>query len=197
MLAGARSLVWGRLGALDRCVAMRMALRPATRFSRSSAVALRTSLTVARSRAANASPGRATVLALCLPSAITTGSIPGFSASRARGRNGTPTGPPPYSVSRSYRETPFDEPLRGAEAIRTYWSDLPQARSDIRFAYELLAVVEQWGIAHWHGSYTPVDRATRLELDGILLVSLDDDGRCEDFREWSNRRLVTVPPATG
>jgi hypothetical protein len=87
--------------------------------------------------------------------------------------------------------------LRGAEAIRAYWSNLPPARSDIRFAYELLAVTEQWGMAHWHGSYTPVDRATRLELDGILLVSLDDDGRCEDFREWSNRRQVAVPPATG
>jgi hypothetical protein len=84
---------------LDLCVAMRLALRTATRFSRSSALALRTSLTVARSRAANGSPGRATVLALCLPSAITTGSTAGFSASRARGRSGTPTGPPPYSVS--------------------------------------------------------------------------------------------------
>jgi hypothetical protein len=101
-----------------------------------------------------------------------------------------------FSEHGSYRETPFDEPLRGAEAIRAYWTNLPPARSDIRFAYELLAVTEQWGIAHWHGSYTPVDRATRRELDGILLLSLDDEGRCEDFREWSNRRLVAVPPAT-
>jgi hypothetical protein len=28
-------------------------------------------------------------------------------------------------------------------------------------------------------------------------LSLNDDGRCEDFREWSNRRLVAAPPATG
>jgi hypothetical protein len=33
-----------------------------------------------------------------------------------------------------------------------------------------------------------VDRKTRVELDGILLVSLDEDGRCRDFREWSKRR---------
>jgi hypothetical protein len=33
-----------------------------------------------------------------------------------------------------------------------------------------------------------VDGETRLELDGILLVALDDEGRCRDFREWSNRR---------
>jgi hypothetical protein len=76
------------------------------------------------------------------------------------------------------------------------WSNLPQTRSDIGFAYELLAITEQWGIAHWHGSYTPLDRATRLEVDGILLVSLDDEGRCEDFREWSNRRELPVPSAT-
>ena len=96
-----------------------------------------------------------------------------------------------------YRETPFDEPLRGTEEIRAHWSNLPEARQGIRFSYEILAVTEPWGIAHWHGSYTPVDRAMRLELDGILLVSLDDEGRCRDFREWSNRHEVSVPPAPG
>ena len=65
---------------------------------------------------------------------------------------------------------------------------MPKAREDIRFRYEILAVTEEWGIARWRGSYTPVDRETQLELDGILLVSLDGEGRCRDFREWSNRR---------
>jgi SnoaL-like domain len=88
----------------------------------------------------------------------------------------------------SYQETPFDEPLRGAEEIGAYWSELPKAREDIRFTFEILAVTDQWGIAHWHGAYTRIDGMTRLELDGILLVSLDDDGRCRAFREWSNRR---------
>jgi hypothetical protein len=102
-----------------------------------------------------------------------------------------------FGENGSYRETPFDEPLRGAEEIRAYWSKLPAARGDISFAHELLAVTESWGIAHWHGSYTPVDCATRLELDGILLVALDDEGRCQDFREWSNRREVPLTPPTG
>jgi hypothetical protein len=65
---------------------------------------------------------------------------------------------------------------------------LPRARDDIAFDFEILAVTERWGIARWHGSYTPVEGKSRLELDGILLVSLDDEGRCRDFREWSNRR---------
>jgi hypothetical protein len=101
-----------------------------------------------------------------------------------------------FSEDGCYRETPFDEPLRGAQEIRAYWSSLPQAREDIRFTYDVLAVTESWGIAHWHGAYTPVDRATRLELDGILLVSLDDEERCREFREWSNRRELSSSRAT-
>jgi hypothetical protein len=76
----------------------------------------------------------------------------------------------------------------GADEIRAHWSRLPKARDDLSFGYEILAVTEPWGIARWHGSYTPLDRETCVELDGILLVSLDDEGRCRDFREWSNRR---------
>lgn len=92
-----------------------------------------------------------------------------------------------------YQETPFDEPLTGADQIRTYWSSLPKAREDISFTYEILAVAEPWGIARWRGSYTPVERKTHVELDGILLVSLDDEGRCRDFREWSNRHEGPAP----
>jgi ketosteroid isomerase-like protein len=98
-----------------------------------------------------------------------------------------------FSDDGSYREDPFDEALRGAHAIRAHWAKLPKARGDIRFSFEILAVTEQWGIAHWHGSYTRVDGTTRLELDGILLVSLADDGRCREFREWSSSHQLPAP----
>jgi ketosteroid isomerase-like protein len=93
-----------------------------------------------------------------------------------------------FSDDASYQEAPFDEPLTGASEIRVHWSNLPKAREDIRFTYEILAVTQPWGIANWHGFYTQADRETHIELDGILLISLDDEGRCQDFREWSNRR---------
>jgi SnoaL-like domain len=176
---------------------MRLALRPATRFSRSSAVALRTSLTVCPISRCHGITGlgyRSRALSAKRDHDRLDSWLQRFA--RAWEARDPDAAAALFSEHGSYRETPFDEPLRGAEAIRTYWSNLPPARSDIRFAYEMLAVTDQWGIAHWHGSYTPIDRATRLELDGILLVSLDDDGRCEDFREWSSRRLVAAPPAT-
>jgi hypothetical protein len=64
---------------------------------------------------------------------------------------------------------------------------LPPARDDISFSYEIVALAEPWGVAHWHGSYTPVDGDESLELDGVLLISLDQEGRCREFREWSVR----------
>ena len=79
-----------------------------------------------------------------------------------------------FSEDGSYRETPFDEPLVGADAIRIYWSCLPNARQDISFGYEVLTVTQPWGIARWRGSYTADERDTRVELDGMLLISLDD-----------------------
>ena len=93
-----------------------------------------------------------------------------------------------FSDDGSYREAPFDEPLTGAHEIREHWSNLPKARDDISFTWEILALTESGGIARWQGAYTPVDRETRLEFDGILFVSLDDEGRCRDFREWTIRR---------
>lgn len=98
-----------------------------------------------------------------------------------------------FSDDGSYREAPFDQALRGADEIRAYWSRLPRAREGIRFTFDILAVTDRWGIAHWHGSYTRVDGAMRVELDGILLVSLGEDGRCREFREWSNRRQLPTP----
>jgi len=101
-----------------------------------------------------------------------------------------------FSEDGSYRETPFDEPLTGGEEIRAHWSSLPKARRTSAFSYEILAQTEFWGIARWQGAYTPADREMQLELDGILLLSLDHEGRCRDFREWSNRREHRPPPAT-
>lgn len=92
-----------------------------------------------------------------------------------------------FSEEGSYRETPFAEPLTGADQIRAHWSSLPRAREDIEFTYEILAATESWGIAHWRGSYTLVEPEMRVEIDGILLIALDAEGACRDFREWSNR----------
>jgi ketosteroid isomerase-like protein len=93
-----------------------------------------------------------------------------------------------FSDDGAYREGPFDQPLIGPAALRAYWAQLPAARPGIKFTYELIAVTDDGGVAHWRGIYTRASDDALVELDGILLVTLDEDGRCRDFREWSVRR---------
>ena len=63
----------------------------------------------------------------------------------------------------------------------------------VRFGHEPLAITPDGrGFARWWASMdVPADR-TVAELEGIFLVTLEDDGRCSDFREWFNGR--TRPP---
>ncbi len=93
-----------------------------------------------------------------------------------------------FTEEATYRETPFDEPLQGREEISGYWSGVPRSQSDISFSYEILAITEEEGIAHWNANYTRLPTDAPVKLDGVFLVKLDANGRCTEFREWWHKQ---------
>ena len=92
-----------------------------------------------------------------------------------------------FTMDATYHETPFEEPVRGREGIRNYWSDATRYQEGIEFSYEILAITETSGIAHWRSGFTRLTSNSAVELDGIFLVRLDADGKCTEFREWWHR----------
>ena len=82
-----------------------------------------------------------------------------------------------------YREHPLQEAHRGAEGVRSYWSNVTstQDRVDVRMgrpvesADERRAAVEFW--------VRMLNRGTEVTLIGILFLRFTDDGRCEELRE--------------
>ncbi len=93
-----------------------------------------------------------------------------------------------FAPGARYHETPFAEPLEGVEAIRAYWAQaVRHSRRDVAFAASPLAFDEGTGIARWHGQFTAVPTEHTVMLDGILIVELDANGRCAEFREWWHR----------
>jgi hypothetical protein len=90
-----------------------------------------------------------------------------------------------------YQEIPFDEPFRGRSAILEYWSDVPRSQEQIQFGYEILAVTENAGIARWWASFVRIPSGTRVKLDGIFVVALDETNRCREFREWWHRKEIS------
>jgi hypothetical protein len=82
---------------------------------------------------------------------------------------------------------PFREPTRGREAIVGRWVEGGPGEG-FEFAFEPLAVTGRRGIAHWQVSFRDAERAARTELDGILVLDFDEEGRCAEHREWYLRR---------
>jgi hypothetical protein len=84
----------------------------------------------------------------------------------------------------TYQVTPFVEPMRGGQAIFEYWTHVTQTEQDIQFGYEILSVTPEQGIARWWASFVIVPPGLPTKLDGIFLISLDENGRCHSLREW-------------
>jgi len=95
-----------------------------------------------------------------------------------------------FTEDAQYYETPFDEPFVGQSAIRDYWADVPRLQTDITFRYELLSVNGDVGIARWQASFRRIKSRQHVQLDGILMVTMEDATRCRLFQEWWHRQEV-------
>jgi len=93
-----------------------------------------------------------------------------------------------YTDDATYQVTPFDEPLRGRAAIHEYWAGVAKTEEKIQFDYEIVAVTAELGIARWRASFVRVPPGLETKLDGIFLISLDSEGRCQSLREWWHKR---------
>ena len=93
-----------------------------------------------------------------------------------------------YAEDGTYQVTPFLEPMRGKQAILEYWTHVAQTQQNIQFGYEILGVTPEHGIAHWWSSFVIVPPGLPTKLDGIFLISLDENGRCHSLREWWHKQ---------
>jgi uncharacterized protein (TIGR02246 family) len=89
-----------------------------------------------------------------------------------------------YAEDGTYQVTPFLEPMRGRKAILEYWLGVARTEENIRFEYEILVASREQNIARWSASFVIVPQGLQTRLDGIFLISLDEDARCKSLQEW-------------
>ena len=89
-----------------------------------------------------------------------------------------------FSDDALYYWTPFEEPKRGKEEIATAWRKATSCQRNVKFLYDVLAVIGTTGIARWHASFERNSTARPVELDGTLMAEFAGDSRCRVFREW-------------
>jgi hypothetical protein len=51
-----------------------------------------------------------------------------------------------------------------------------------------LKVADDRGIARWWVSFLSMRSGAPVELEGMFVIRMDADGRCEEFREWWHLR---------
>lgn len=88
-------------------------------------------------------------------------------------------------------ETPFDKPLTKREQLLKEWQSVLQ-QDDIHITYDILSINENIGIVNWHAAFTRLPSKEKVELDGIFQVSLNDQGKCTEFRQWYCAKEVSI-----
>ena len=97
-----------------------------------------------------------------------------------------------FSDTATYRETPFDKPMRGRREIREYWQEgAADAQENVEFMSQVWAVVDDTAIAGWQARFTENASGVRVELDGTFrLVFSSEQGalQCTILEEWWHSR---------
>ena len=92
----------------------------------------------------------------------------------------------------TYRETPFDEPMRGRLEIRQYWQkNAADAQENVEFTSQVWAVKNDTAVAGWQARFTEKASGMRAELDGTFrLVFSNEEGalQCTVLEEWWHSR---------
>jgi hypothetical protein len=100
-----------------------------------------------------------------------------------------------FADDAAYHWGPFGAPLRGHDEIHARADRAISQQSDVAFEHDPLAVTpDDRGIAWWGVTFAVPAAGIRTRIEGIFIVTLDDDGRCTEFREWWNERELEGEP---
>ncbi len=94
-----------------------------------------------------------------------------------------------FAEDAEYRYHPFDEPIRGREAIVESWLDEPDELGTFKAEYHPVAVDGDTAVAVGTSSYSdePGGEVARV-YENCFVIRFDDEGRCVDFVEWYLKR---------
>ena len=90
-----------------------------------------------------------------------------------------------FSEDANYRYNPFDEPVKGREAIVANWLENRDTPNTYSGDYKAVAVNGSTAVSNGHTKYFQADSKTlERQYDNIFMLKFDDAARCQDFCEW-------------
>jgi SnoaL-like domain len=89
-----------------------------------------------------------------------------------------------FTATAEYYWEPFREPQRGRHAIASAVGAAFSGQSDVRFRFRLLTDSAAPYVAHWTCEFIRISTGRHTTVDGIFVMRFNDQGQCEEFREW-------------
>jgi hypothetical protein len=90
-----------------------------------------------------------------------------------------------FGEGATYRFNPYDEPLRGREAIVASWLENRDEPNTYSADYKPLAITGNTAVSNGRTFYYEADGQTLIrEFDNIFVLRFDEDGRCIEFCDW-------------
>jgi len=89
-----------------------------------------------------------------------------------------------FSKDVEYYESVFDSPCENWDKVLELWKVVPDNQKDITFDFELVAVADNLAVANWKVTRTLLPTNQKQIIDGIFIIKLNDEGRCNYFKQW-------------
>jgi hypothetical protein len=89
-----------------------------------------------------------------------------------------------FSEDAVYSYNPFDEPVRGREAIVASWLEDRDDPGTYEGGYRPVLVAGDQAVARGYSRYLDTNGTVADEYDNLFLLRFDADGRCQEYREW-------------
>lgn len=97
-----------------------------------------------------------------------------------------------FGEDASYRMSPYEEPVRGLEAIGELWERERQGPDEaFEIGHEILAIEGDTAVVRIEVAYGNGD-----EYRDLWVVHFAPDGRCREFEEWPFWPGKTIAPPT-
>lgn len=93
-----------------------------------------------------------------------------------------------FSDDAEYRYHPYDEPLRGRDAIVESWLEEPDPPGTYDARYEPIAIDGDVAVATATTTYYDDQGSVESVYDNCFVMRFERDGRCREFTEWYQKR---------
>ncbi len=92
-----------------------------------------------------------------------------------------------FAAEPVFQETPFSEPLRGQDAVRGYWADVPLHQSEISFTAGEIFVVGPWFATEFKCTFRRRRTGEWVDARGAMFCETDGT-RITEMRLYWDRR---------